>query len=356
MGKLSGSRKLLIALDSMKYPNTGLFHFGRSLGEAIAKQKSNQLDITFYMSKRHAGMFGWEGIEYRAVREIYKLAFPFRYDIYHFTDQYARLPVTRVRGKKILTIHDLNQLHEPGRSKGKIDKYLKRFRKYISHCDVVIAISHFVASDVIRQFPEAKEKISVIYNGADKLEVVEGNLPSFLPEGEFIFALGLVSSKKNFHVIPPLLVGNDLILVVSGIIVEEYKEKICKIGKKLGVLDRIVFTGPVSDQDKAWYYQNCKAFIFPSLAEGFGLPVIEAMHFGKPVFLSNKTSLPEIGGPHAFYFDNFEANDMRQVFAEGMSRFDQEAAEAMKKYAAQFNWDRTAMLYLEVYKSLLSPS
>lgn len=353
MGKLSGSRELLIALDSMKYPNTGLFHFGRSLGEAIAKQKSNQLKITFYMSKRYFGLFGWSGITYIALREIYKVFFPFRYDIYHFTDQYARLPIGRVKGRKVLTIHDLNQLHEPGRSRAKVEKYLKRFRKYIHHCDVVIAISRFVAEDVVRQFPEAKDKIRVIYNGADKLEVVAGHLPRFRPAGAFLFALGLVSSKKNFHVIPPLLVGNDLMLIISGIIVDEYKEKIYEVGKKHGVSDRIIFTGPISDRDKAWYYQHCEAFIFPSLAEGFGLPVIEAMHFGKPVFLSNKTSLPEIGGKHAFYFEHFEPAYMQQVFADGMDQFNEQAAENMKAYAKQFNWDRTAECYLEVYGKLV---
>jgi len=349
MGKLSGSRELLIALDSMKYPNTGLFHFGKSLGKAISEHKEDELPITFYMNKRYFGMFGWKGIGYLATRELYKLFFPYRYAVYHFTDQYARLPLTRVKGRKILTIHDLNQLHEPGRSKGKIEKYLKRFRKYIHHCDVVVAISHFVAEDILRQFPEAKDKVTVIHNGADKLEVSEGYVPSYRPDGEFLFALGLVSSKKNFHVIPPLLVGNELKLIISGIIVKEYKERICAVARKHGVLDRVVFTGPVSDQDKAWYYKNCKAFIFPSLAEGFGLPVIEAMHFGKPVFLSTKTSLPEIGGTHAFYFEHFEATYMQRVFANGMNQFNELAAENMKVYAEQFSWENAAKRYLDIY-------
>ena len=63
-----------------------------------------------------------------------------------------------------------------------------------------------------------------------------------------------------------------------------YQRKIEEEAKRLGVTERVIFTGAISENDKYWYYQNCTAFVFPSIAEGFGLPVIEAMYFGKPVF------------------------------------------------------------------------
>jgi glycosyltransferase involved in cell wall biosynthesis len=125
--------------------------------------------------------------------------------------------------------------------------------------------------------------------------------------------------------------------------------------QKHGCADRVTITGTISEYDKAWYYKNCEAFVFPSLAEGFGLPVIEAMHFGKPVFLSKFTSLPEIGGDAAFYFNNFEPEHMLHVLQEGLKEFDDKdlSSKAMA-HAEQFDWQKTAQQYLKLYKECLT--
>jgi glycosyltransferase involved in cell wall biosynthesis len=122
----------------------------------------------------------------------------------------------------------------------------------------------------------------------------------------------------------------------------------------MGVADRLHVLGPVSEADKAWYLKNCLAFSLPSLAEGFGAPVVEAMQFGKPLFLSNRTSLPEIGGDTAFYFDNFEPGHMQQVFEAGLHTYQQNglAAKIMARGHA-FNWKEKAQEYLAVYQSML---
>ena len=96
------------------------------------------------------------------------------------------------------------------------------------------------------------------------------------------------------------------------------------------------------------------AFVHPSLAEGFGAPVVEAMKFGKPLFLSSRTSLPEIGGNAAFYFSSFEGTHMQQVFKSGMQQFHQQnMAEMVRQRGMSFDWKISAVKYLEVYKSLL---
>jgi glycosyltransferase involved in cell wall biosynthesis len=111
--------------------------------------------------------------------------------------------------------------------------------------------------------------------------------------------------------------------------------------------------GPVSEAEKAWYLSRCRAFIHPSRAEGFGFPVIEAMSFGKPVFLSGLTSLPEIGGNAAFYFSSFDADHMQQVFYRGMQLYNSNGmSEKIKKRSEEFNWEKSAQKYLEVYHSL----
>jgi glycosyltransferase involved in cell wall biosynthesis len=109
----------------------------------------------------------------------------------------------------------------------------------------------------------------------------------------------------------------------------------------------------VTEEDKYWYYKNCTAFTFPSLAEGFGLPVVEAMYFGKPLFLSSHTCLPEIGGDLAYYFDrDFDPEDMRAVFENGMNRYNQELGIRLRQRACDFSWEKCAASYLKIYREL----
>lgn len=94
--------------------------------------------------------------------------------------------------------------------------------------------------------------------------------------------------------------------------------------------------------------------MLPSLAEGFGAPVVEAMKFGKPIFLSDLTSLPEIGGDVSFYFKNFDPDHMLSVFHEGIVRYRQNGlAEAIVNRGHSFAWEKKAIDYLHVYRSLL---
>jgi glycosyltransferase involved in cell wall biosynthesis len=95
------------------------------------------------------------------------------------------------------------------------------------------------------------------------------------------------------------------------------------------------------------------AFVHPSLAEGFGAPVVEVMQFGKPLFLSSLTSLPEIGGDAAFYFSSFNPEHMRHVFEEGMKKYKKEQmVQKIINRGKQFDWDHKAKEYLKVYQSL----
>jgi len=345
---------VLITLDSMKYPNTGLFHYGKSLGNALIKGNNNNFDFTYYIYKKTAGYF--EGrVKLLERITLHKLWFAKRnkFKITHFTDQFCRLKPQQVGGKKILTIHDLNQLYDESWPAEKLNKYINRLGGYINSCHHIVAISNFVAGEVLTHFPQAKDKLTVIYNGADKPEVAPGYNPVYRPNRQFLFTIGMLTPKKNFHVLPALLQGNDMELVIAGI-ESSYKDKIIAEAEKYGCANRIKITGPVSEADKAWYYKNCEAFVFPSLAEGFGLPVIEAMHFGKPVFLSRYTSLPEVGGSFAWYFDSFDAGAMQLTLLNGLQEFhEKKLSEGIQQYAGKFNWDQTAKEYLELYKKSL---
>lgn len=348
---------VLVTFDSMRYPNTGLYYFGKSLGQALLKANNEQFKLNFFL---------YGGSKEFEVDEVDKIYFK-KYNkfffinskeikLFHFTDQMSKLKPKKVWGqKKILTIHDINQVHE-NLGADKLKKYLGKLGERIYKCDRIVTISQFAADDVLNYFPDVADRISVIHNGADKLELKPGHKPKYEPAKTFLFAIGIISAKKNFHVLPALLVGNYHELVIAGIITP-YIDLIKAEAQKHGVADRVKVLGPVSDDDKAWYYKNCRAFVFPSIAEGFGLPVIEAMHFGKPVFVSNRTSLPEIAGDAAYYFESFEPEAMQQVLQNGLQKFDEENASArVMAHAAKYSWDTTAQQYLQLYQEVLAGS
>jgi glycosyltransferase involved in cell wall biosynthesis len=118
-------------------------------------------------------------------------------------------------------------------------------------------------------------------------------------------------------------------------------------------LRNLTVLSAVSDSQKAWLYANCGAFFFPSLTEGFGLPPLEAMHFGKPVFLANLTSLPEVGGNAALYWEDFDPARMRAVVEAGLAGWSPDRSRAAVERAASFNWNRAAEQYIQQYLLLL---
>ena len=133
----------------------------------------------------------------------------------------------------------------------------------------------------------------------------------------------------------------------------DYLSFIQKQSKNLGVEDNVHLLGSVSEHEKSWYFNNCRAFALPSISEGFGLPVVEAMSCGKPLFLSDKTALPEIGGDISFYFNDFNSEHMQKVFNIGMEKYNANGfQEKIKERGLSFNWHKSAKQYLEVYRSL----
>jgi len=121
----------------------------------------------------------------------------------------------------------------------------------------------------------------------------------------------------------------------------------------LKVDNNLRLLGNISEYEKSWYYRNCYAFALPSIAEGFGLPVAEAMSVGKPVFLSDRTALPEIGSDLAFYFRDFTAQHMQKVFTSGMQQYrDENMHNAIRQHSESFCWDKAAAEYLNIYRTL----
>jgi glycosyltransferase involved in cell wall biosynthesis len=272
---------------------------------------------------------------------------------WHSTFQNSNYKPYNRNTRVVLTVNDLNFLVDPKIDEARKKKYLVHVQKNIDRADYIACISAYTRQTVLEHLSIKNKPIEVIYDGYDTSEFPDFDQPVYRPAKKFIFSIGTLLPKKNFHVLPALLKNNDYELVIAGIIDKAYGEKIFETAKLHGVADRVTLTGPVSEASRYWYYKNCLAFAFPSLAEGFGLPVVEAMNFGKPVFISRLTSLPEIGGEAAYYFDNFDAATMQHKFEKGMQHYlETNPAAIIRQRAQQFNWVNTAKAYLTVYRTL----
>ena len=107
--------------------------------------------------------------------------------------------------------------------------------------------------------------------------------------------------------------------------------------------------------EKYWYLNNCEGFVFPSISEGFGIPPIEAMRLGKPVFLSKATSLPEIGGEVAYYFESFDNKKMAEIIQSGLLDFhEKDKSQVSIDWSNKFTWEKSGKMYKEVYLEVIN--
>lgn len=352
---------VLFDCERMKNPNTGLFHFCLNLGRHLLKHTSTADAITFFGPHNLPATFGPQG-HYVSKTWLHDIRIPFSagycispnasaFDVWHMTHQSSRY--RPARKKMVLTIHDLNFLYDnPDAARKR--KYLRIVQDRVDRADHIVCISRYCKEDVLKNLRVEGKAVSVVYNGCNFSEREPAESPRYKPSASFLFAIGTVLPKKNFHVLPRILPDYPGELIIAGQYDANYKSLIEQEAATHHVGDRLKFVGAVSEDEKNWYYKNCEAFLFPSIAEGFGLPVLEAMYYGKPVFLSPFTSLPEVGGSHAYYFENFDAIAMRETFWNGLRDFNTfERGAVIRQWALQFNWEKAAQEYWRIYRSLL---
>ena len=348
--------KIIIDCERMKYPHTGLHSYCINLVPALQKLvEPNLEELSFFLPKELNGFFGKDK-DYLFQNSFQKLILPSlkKYSVWHSTHQDSEYYPLKNKLPVVLTIHDINIMHNEAKSLAKRKHYLQQLEKTIQRASHVTFISNFTSKDVQKYIDLGNKPFSVVYNGCTIREIEPLQLPVIKPASPFYFTLSTIMRKKNAHVLPALLAGNDKLLVISGITSREaYKQEIIAEAVKHGVENRLIFTGAVTENDKQWYLKNCEAFLFPSLTEGFGAPVVEAMYFGVPIFLSNLTSLPEIGGDVCYYFPSFDKDVMQQTVKNGLQHYkNNNTAEAIKKRASQFSWQNAATDYLNIYRSL----
>jgi len=239
----------------------------------------------------------------------------------------------------------------PQRRSGLIER--ATLRPAVRRSAALVAISEATAQALVARYPAAAGKLVVAPLAASPaLDGARGRLPDGVAQGGFVLAVGTLEPRKNLprlveayrRLAPELQAAHPL--VVTGRLGWEAGETLAALDS-LG--DRVVRTGFVPDDELAELYRRCAVFAYPSLGEGFGLPVLEAMAAGAVVLTSDRSSLPEVGGDAVAYCDPTDtasiARELRRLLTDGALR-DELRGRAPRR-AAQFTWDRTAATVLE---------
>ena len=348
-------RRILVDMHRLKEnPYNGLYSFSLNLGRSLAAQTTPDDELHYYLPKNKFGCFG-NRVLYEAqhsMNKYYKWGTQ-KYDVWHAATTISYYKPFNNKTKFVFTIHDLNFLLEGKENRSRNERLLRRIQKRVDRADYIVGISQYALAAAGKYLQLGDKPRKVIYNGCTRNAFPDFDSPVYRPKRPFLFAIGLVQPRKNFHLLPALLKGNDYELVIAGLDHFDYKHTILEEVKRWNMEDRVKLTGAVSEEDKYWYYSHCAAFLFPSFAEGFGLPVIEAMYYGKPVFLSRETCMPEIGGEAAYYFENFQVEVMQENFKQGMQHYrENNPAPAIRQRAAFFSWDTAAAEYLDIYRTI----
>lgn len=360
-------KKVLVDLERLRYPKSGIATVFRNLAKGL-KEYTTDLEIEFFGPEKEISKnnFGFRIVPGKLWHKFVDY-FSHRYQIVHVSHQSSSyFRKNNKSGLKIVTLHDLNFLHENLNEK-RVKKNINKVNSNLRYADYIVCISNFVKNDFIqnkRLFDLRKLKgITTIYNGLafpDKNDIhsIDHNSRfSKLQDKKYILNIGVLFPKKNQLAIIRMLehIDIDLVLVASGA-KHDYETKINTEIRKLKLEDRVHIFRNVTEDEKNILIKNCELLCQPSLTEGFGIPPIEAMYFGKPVFLSNLTCLPEVGGAHAFYFDNFDALNMAEVVKQGLYKYktQPDLREQITDWALQFDYKITARKYLDLYQELLN--
>lgn len=348
-------KKILIDLSILRHPMCGLGQIAINYGrwyQRNAASLADKLDITLLVPKNYIGAFG-NDVHYIKRNDIHRqfpCTMPY-FDIWHSINQATAFRPKSKRTRFIFTIHDVNFLHE--KPDNKQNKYRRKLQRMCDRASEFTFISRFAQEDTSRVIDLRGKPSRVIYNAVEDLTVGVQQQPTQLGDladsqsFNFFLALGEVKEKKNIHTLIPMLEHfPQHHLVIAG---NDNTEYAAFLRSQIALKPRIHIIGIVSDAQRRWLYSHCTALLFPSLAEGFGLPIIEAMQWGKPVFCSDKTSLPEIGSTHAHYFHDFEPDHMAAVVREGLASYNENDADAARSYAASFSYEKHMRNYIDLY-------
>ncbi len=295
-------------------------------------------------------------------------AYKYEVDILHCTSNTAPLVLSM---PLILTLHDVIFMESSveKNTSTNYQKYGNLYRKWlvpkiVKKCKSIITISEVEKINIIETLGLHDEVVIVVHNGVSQrfgqkpgLQIIkEIRTRLGLLEDYFLF-LGNVEPRKNVKNTVKAFVdfaekNQNIKLVITGLRLSFIKEILGEINKEK-ILDRFVLTGFVDEMTLLTLYSEAKVFLYPSLREGFGLPILEAMAFGIPVVTSNISAMPEVAGDAAFLVNPYSIKEI----TEGMTIAYEDESLRNEKITlgyvrpTVFTWQKTAEKILAIYHS-----
>lgn len=304
-------------------------------------------------------------------RDTYYIFEPINYNLIHFTS--PQLPKKNVIKMlpKLITVYDLIPIKATHYTNSLLSKTFQDFLHNINiQKDWVTCISEYTRQEFCEYTGMSLERAFVTPLAADEQFYPVDNPEEIqltrqrynLPEGDYFLCLAShLEPRKNI----PFLIRSfiqlineqpnlDINLVLIGSLRHKRPELITLMEELKAYQNRVIFTGYVPDEDLSALYSGAKAFIFPSLQEGFGLPILEAMQCGTPVISSNATSLPEVAGEAAILINPYDKDELSQAMLNLLSdeKLRNELTQKGIERAKQFSWSKCAQETVEIYKKI----
>ena len=269
---------------------------------------------------------------------------------------------------QVLVIHDLAFLHYPGfMPKSQYWFYKQYTPQFIRKAKRIITVSTFSKNDILEQYPFAKDKIDVVYNAADPAfrpiswAEKEQWKESFSGGREYFLYLGSIHPRKNLINLLKAFSGfkkrqkTNMQLIIAGRMAWQH-EDFTKALSTYKFRDDVKLTGYVTQSDLVRLMGSAYALVYPSVWEGFGMPVLEAMQAGVPVICSTTSALPEIAGEAALYFDPMNPEDigrqMAKVYKDEIAR-SLMIVRGLEK-AGTFNWSHSCKQVREILQEAVT--
>jgi glycosyltransferase involved in cell wall biosynthesis len=274
-------------------------------------------------------------------------------DLYHAPD----FTLPPVRARRVLTVHDLSFVRDPESAAPGLRSYLQNVvPRSVRRAGHVIAVSEATKADLMEHCQTPESKITVLYEGVDSIfkptpdPVVRSKYN--LGGAPYIFSISTIQPRKNYRRLIQAFTAlpRDYNLVIAGGKGWLY-EDIFAEAERPAVRGRVKFIGFIPDGDLPALYSEAAAFAYPSLYEGFGLPLLEAMACGTPALTSNVSCLPEVAGGAAILIDPYSVESIAEGLKKLLATRDEWIPRGFAR-AALFRWDDVARKLITLYESI----
>ena len=279
------------------------------------------------------------------------------------------LPVFKNKNTKyIVTIYDLAlfKINNISQNATKIKQKLL-IKPTLNNADKIVAISEATKKDIIELFDIDNNKIEVSYCGKDEDVIQKNNIdkkdvnPKLIFDEDYYLFISTIEPRKNIITIVKAFddyidkTNKNTKLVLAGKIGWKCEDILKTIDNAIHK-DQIIMPGYISDNDKQYLLSNAKAFLYPSIYEGFGLPILEAFNYGLPVITANNSSLPEVGGDAAFYLQNtYDYKELSNLIETVDNLTQKEKKQLNIKINNQlkkFSWHKNAIEMMDIINKL----